>query len=254
MTDFQSLVQINLQLRKQIAETKISTKVFSDRHVIRSILNELISHYTELNKNKDCILNKYYAVDSKGNWYPLSDDTIVDAMDSLLHGRISSFPYKIKEFDGTIFCHDNIIQNGLPLILFQSDETIFAVKTREYYTSHLHLFKFQPLVYGMRCRQDVAQEWLKHIDRDYIVSINDSYLIKLAALWLGCHEDCLTGNMTVDGNDIASFLELIIVDDSLKCYFLMSGQRVLFCYLQVNDSERNIKLIMPLGSIVKKVN
>lgn len=249
MDEFKQLYADNIKLRRLLTESKVFVQGYSSKYILKCILNELHDHYCKHKKIDESILNDFYAVDSNNKWIALSDPIISDNIEHLMHGSLKSFYTNINGMNGKVSLHDNILQNGLPLIMFEADDTIYAIKQREKWTTHLHLFKFQPIIYGMRCRMDVASDWLKTIDRDYVISKDDGVLNKLAATWLGIQDvSRITSDLIVDGNELIHFLEVVVSDPTLQCYFLLSGQDILFAYIQVNE-KTNVKMVLPVGSV-----
>lgn len=222
--------------------------ILSTKNTLKCILRELIHHYSKMRRNDTCILNAYYMVDCHNKWISIGTEKIFDMIEHILHGKLSNYCMKINEQAGKLFVHESSIQNGLPLILFQTENSIFAIKKRESWSTHLHLFKFQPIINGMQCKVGEVKDILEKIDREYMICINDEVLNELTSLWLGVDVSRIDSTLIVDGNGLATFLELIVSEPSAKCFLLLSGQSPFFAYLQVND-KKDLKFILPIGSI-----
>ena len=226
-----------------------NSDAFSTKYFLKCILKELTSHYSKMQRNDTCILNAYYMVDCNNKWIPIGTEKVSNMIEHILHGKLSSYFIELNEKSGKLFLHESNIQNGLPLILFQTENSIFAIKKREFWSTHLHLFKFQPIINGMQCNVHAIQKYIsRKIDRDYVISMNDEVLNELASLWLGVDVSRIESTLIVDGNNIASFSKLVVSEPSAKCFLLLSGQSPFFAYLQINQ-KKDLKFILPIGSI-----
>lgn len=244
----------DLPLREIIANLRMKNDLLSKscKLVLEAILAEMYDHYHKVHQSAATLTNEYFAVDKKGHWHMLQEDC-TQKIEDLWSGRRLFFQ---TMFNG-ILCdaklHDNMLHNGLPLVLLKFNEDYFALKRREKHLSHMTLFKFQPHVYGMKCDSNVASQWIRKVYANEVeLYLNNNVLEKLSALWLGRTPrnppQCV---MFVDGTGMIEFLELIRRFPTYACFLLLSGQDPIFAYLQVNDDKQNIALILPVGTVVR---
>ncbi len=244
----------DLKLREVVAHLRIKNDLLSKscKVVLEAILKEMHDHYHKIHQSPASLTNEIFAVDNKGTWHILEEDCS-QKIEDLWSGKRQSFQITLYGVVCDAKLHDNMLYNGLPLVLLKYNNDFLALKRREKYLSHMTLFKFQPHVYGMKCDSDVASEWIKKVNPNEVeFHLNNDSLEKMSALWLGRKpRDPSQCVMFVDGNGIIEFLELIRLYPTYSCFFLLSGQDPIFAYLQVNDDKQNIALILSVGTIVR---
>lgn len=243
-----ALVHTNHVLRQQLVEYKLKSHHETSKDVLYSFLRELIDHYKSHVKNHSYALGNFYIEDKRHKWYTFPDEYAV-CVEDLWYGRRESFTFPFANESCEVMLHANLLQDGMPLVVFRIGDEIMAIKKRQAWTTYLHLFKFQPILHGMRCNAQLVDEYLRGIDRGYNVSIGSELLEELASIWLGREPRVPANKLIVDGTSLINLLELVRTQPDAKCYFLLTGQGVLFAYIQVNDEHGNVLLVVPIGSV-----
>ena len=248
---FTEMELLNYELRLKVLKNHMEKTCDNSYHTLCAILKELLYHYEkECPTRSDC-LSSFYIIKGK-TWFPFdlcSDQKIKN----LLHGVYDHAFVRFSGTDCKVLLHPTVLSDGLPLILLQHNQEFLVVKHKNITNNHISLFKFQPVLRGMKCKKNIAEQWLKNMNRDYSLRLNHPILSKICALWLGTTVDEFEGNvLIVDGDSIIKFLELLASEEDLYCFFLLSGQHDLFAYIQINDNMNNTLSVLPVGKVMKK--
>lgn len=253
--EIESILESNLRLRqvvKDLKQREVDGGEDTAQKVLTTILQELLTHYRQHVAQTGDALHEYHAVDTAGRWHPLPQKC-TNEMEDLLHGRRKSFRMPFRQHDCEVSLHPALLDDGLPLVVMHSPGEIFAIKRRTLHTTHLQLFKFQPIVNGMECSNTTAQHTARRIKPETSVHLNHPLLAELASVWLRCDPgtaDALQANvLVVNGADLDNFLNMVKTQPKSVCYFLLSGQDRLFAYLQVNDEKSDVPFVLPIGSL-----
>jgi len=218
--------------------------------ILENILSELTCHYSKNIAIHQDLTNPFYVVDQNEKSY-LLDKNCSDQILSLWHGKISSFRTSFKKRECEVSLHSNLMRDGMPLVLIKLVDKYMAIVKKNITNQHLHLFKFQPLVHGMKCDASVARQWMSEItDTGSLSILNNESLEKLSALWLGTQpRDPPQNVLHVHGQLLIDFLDLMEKNKDAQCFFLLCGQEDLFAYIQVNDAEHNMLMVVPVGYV-----
>lgn len=223
---------------------------FEMTSILEDILTELTDHYSKNIQVHQNLVYPFYVVDQEEKWHLLDEDCSTQ-IQNLWHGKYSSFTTSFKKMKCEVSLHSNLMRDGMPLVLMKVVDKYVAIVKRNVNTQHLLLFKFQPRVHGMKCNADVAKQWMNEItDTESVTVLNNKKLEKLSALWLGTKpRDPPQNVLHVHGQLLIDFLDLIQKNKNAQCFFLLCGQEDLFAYIQVNDAEHNILMVVPVGYV-----
>ena len=243
---------IVLKLKQSLLLLKVRENRFKSYHILHAIIEEVYSFYkNNISSREHPILSNFYAYDSQ-NKISMLPSGIDHHLENLLYGRIKEFTIDFNGIESKIYIHKHHLDNNLPLIVMKSGEQMFAIKKRNIFKTHILLYRFQPILYGMKCDKNVAEDWVKNLDRDFLVSNDSEILSKMSALWLNVEVDTISSLLIIDGNELINFLQLVRTNPQLRCYFLLSGQINLFAYIQVNDDSGRVVSVLPIGSVEVK--
>lgn len=250
LSQIEAILKTNESLRKQLAECRIKeASVSSPKIIIELVLQEIAAHYKLHFVSSGNILNNYYIVDKTGKW-ELLPHCYDRSIEDLWYGRRQSFRADVGGESCLVKLHKSLLNDGLPLVLIKKAGEYRKISLRKEETTHLLLFKFQPRVFGMRCDAQIAATWAQNVSHGYYVCHSNKDLEELSAIWLGrAPRTPSQSTLTIDGKELYSFLELIQKEPNARCFFLLSGQGILFAYIQVNDDQNNLLLLLPVGHV-----
>ena len=205
--------------------------------VLRAVLQEVCDHYRKYYNYTCRILNDYYLMgtDKVMRVIPFEINAEIDI---LLHGfsKVVEIPYNGKIWQ--LMLHENMLHENQPLILLKDANSTFVVTKRTDERTHLHLFTLRPKIIPMLCDASIAKEWMDMLSSKHYMISNDEVLENLSAIWLGRQPRQNKLNyMTINTDELKAFLELLATNADAKVTFLLSGQSILYAYLQVFDTR-----------------
>ena len=232
-----------------VQNERLRRKNMSDPSIILEIiLKALHEHYSTVNVGAKSILNRFYVSDDRCKWHILTG--CESELEDLMYGHIAKCKVKFIDEMCEVKLHPILVSQGLPMITLKYKNKLHIVLHRAPSSTHMHLFKFQPLIYGMACNPSVCEKLKKNLKDTNTLHVNNSVLKSLCCVWLGRDEQTTTCDATlfVSKSSLVDFLELVTQNESYRCFFLLSGQDTFFAYIQVNDEDNHPIFMLPVGS------
>jgi hypothetical protein len=241
------------ELEDEIEQYRRNERSVNAKNILTSILRELCTHYEiELKQTKttQSILSEYYVIDPNNNYHILP--TNVDIfIENLWYGRTKHFLINFMDNNCMVQLHPSNMKDGLPMVIINVNGTEMCIAKRKQHLTHMHMYRFQPIIQGMEMKSEVATKCLR-----YISSLPDSIslwpnnddLESIAAVWLRRPRTTpAKSTLQVNSAAIEKFLSFISTKDT-QCHFLLSGQKSLFAYIQVTCNLNEVYML-PVGSV-----
>lgn len=239
-------------------------------NILRKLLSVLQGHYEE-NMQKQHIGNsQFYAFKKNSTCVPLPNEC-VSQIDDLWHGRLDSFKLSFKKNEYRVKLHNKYMKEGMPLVVLQNislpvssnpTEDDWIVQEWQEKSSHMLLFQCQPRVKGLdtkklleivhSCSLPSCSPPSFQDSRLPSVSwvMDDLHFMNLSKTWLGV--DSLQAScLLADGNELKKMFRILSDNrDNCESFFLLSGQKHLFAYLQINNKQtKDVIFMMPIGTV-----
>jgi hypothetical protein len=263
--EIQAIIRTNQLLRRSetLARTALCTaqvqlKAYQEneipvtaKHILTCILRELCMHYeTEITQTSNSILGSYYVIDPK-NQYHILPDRVETFIENLWYGRTNQFVIDFMGSSCNVTLHPSELKDGLPMVTISVNGTKMCIAKRNFHSTHIHMYKFQPIVAGMGLKSEVATNYSKHMSSNSDSTSlwpNNDELESVAAVWLRRAKSIpAKSTLHVNTAAIRNFISFISVQDS-RCHFVLSGQKSLFAYIQVTCNTNDV-FLLPVGTV-----
>jgi hypothetical protein len=213
------------------------------------LLECLEQHYKP--HTKFSLLSTHYMIDTNGSTFALPDFVTPKMINNIYHGFVQK--YTIRN-DGEVFylkTDESLLNNDrLPMIILQSKNETFALRTYNIYERHVHLLRLQPRVDGIE----------SHLIRKHFSSLQkngtemstrqlDEALKKMACTWLQKGDEHIDAFFNMDSKQLEWVKTTISSNDNYRLFFLISGQQVFRSYLQFHFLDANHTRLVQVGVI-----